>query len=662
MSDDRNCTLDKVLCDWCDVRRMAFCGTAPHILAVLGYDGRLQIHKIELDSKETVTAADVTSSAIDMTIQFTSVGAVAYSATKQLLIVAGGQAASSSGVALQVLRPIDTAPYFAVVASNASDANLGHDAGTDTTIFDMHISPDDGHAALLNCCGDICIVQIPSLQVVHTFPANVLAESGLGKAAATAGTSGDYIGATSVRWWSQTSIVVTLVSGETRILHLPDLVNRLDKPIASSIGGGATTTTCVFTDRSIGMPAFYILHSEAADQSDSPNNGSDQEAGLAGAFRRFSFYCTGMDRFYPLSGLTLPPTAYHVSRFQSISPQALYRRKLQENDYDAAVELAEKYGLDTDVMLRKRWEEEPMTGYSVQTFLAQIKDHSYALAEIRTKRAPKADTAQALYELGLQITAPHRPEPGSSWDLECLPMFELRRHCLVALDRLKSYEVICSCRQAAFDPAEFSDFAQGSVLSMAVTLAQEAMFDALRIFVARHSDQLQEHLFAVLFMIPETSLPSDFSSFLPKYAQEPDGSVRVSDATKHSGGAADGWRTEVDWVEAPAILDALPQTAADDLAKKELANDLEARGFEDVRGMKLSAAADVTQWCRFRAMAVERCGWIDLAHRTLAEGIGRGVIGLDDLLSDLQVHTLAFGTNRCRQCNERLQAGPLVKI
>ena len=630
---------------------LEFCGAAPWILAVLGYDGQLKIHQIALDTEAGATVASVASSTIDMRPHFNCVGAMSYSERRQLLIVAGLQGSATSDIALHLLRPIDEHPFFADVESKAVEAPLGHDAGADRTIFDVKISPDHEHAALLNCAGDLCIVQVPSLELVHVFPLETQIVSGFGQTMplpAAKGADEAYFGAISVMWWSETSVVVSLASGETAILHLPDLTSRVDKPIAFK-SVAATTATAVFTDRKIGMPAFYLVHSEAeGGEAGAPAQGT----GICDAVSRLLFSCTGMDRFYPSSQLPPSPAVYCISRFQSISPQALYRRKVLEKNYDEATALATKYALDLDIMLKKQWEEEPMTPYSVQAFLSQMKDRAYVFAAIQASAPPKADAALSLYELGLTITASETAETAAkngTWDTEQAPLYQLRHLCITAVDRLKSYEVITTCRQSDFDPDEFYRFSHGSVLSMAIALAQEASFDALRILFARHSDKLDGHLLAVLFMVPETHVPADLLSFLPKC--KPSGSSYVTVGAGKDG-ASDRWRAGTDWVEAPAIVDALIGADVEVLAWNQATEDLAARGYDDVATMQPSCVDDLTRWFRARAMAVEQCGLIHLAHKTLAEGIGRGIPGLDGLLSDLQgLMTLVY------ECDTRPAVG-----
>ena len=76
---------------------LEFCGAAPWILAVLGYDGQLKIHQIALDTEAGATVASVASSTIDMRPHFNCVGAMSYSERRQLLIVAGLQGLAAAG-------------------------------------------------------------------------------------------------------------------------------------------------------------------------------------------------------------------------------------------------------------------------------------------------------------------------------------------------------------------------------------------------------------------------------------------------------------------------------------------------------------------------------------------------------------------------------------
>ncbi len=90
--------------------------------------------------------------------------------------------------------------------------------------------------------------------------------------------------------------------------------------------------------------------------------------------------------------------------FKSTTPEELFERKLNSEEYGEALQLAKSYKLDTDLVYQKQWRSKPITKATIMDYLSKIKKRSWILHECLTRVSTNIDTTKYLINFGLRGT------------------------------------------------------------------------------------------------------------------------------------------------------------------------------------------------------------------------------------------------------------------
>ena len=88
----------------------------------------------------------------------------------------------------------------------------------------------------------------------------------------------------------------------------------------------------------------------------------------------------------------------------SSSPEELYNRKILLEEYGEAIMLAQHYGLDTDSVYRRQWQQSNKSGAAIQDYLSKIKRRAEVIRECLETVPDDIDAARELLKYGLRAT------------------------------------------------------------------------------------------------------------------------------------------------------------------------------------------------------------------------------------------------------------------
>ncbi|CAG2205929.1 NBAS [Mytilus edulis] len=117
------------------------------------------------------------------------------------------------------------------------------------------------------------------------------------------------------------------------------------------------------------------------------------------------YYVTDMERFQPpRKRPKIINRTYRLVCLKSTTPEELYTRKIDHEEYGEALELAKAYGLDTDRVYQRQWKKSDVSIASIQDYLSKIKKRSWVFHECIERIPYNIDAMRELLEFGLKGT------------------------------------------------------------------------------------------------------------------------------------------------------------------------------------------------------------------------------------------------------------------
>lgn len=119
---------------------------------------------------------------------------------------------------------------------------------------------------------------------------------------------------------------------------------------------------------------FFVLESEVRPK----RNIANSEAGsswIKSGIQEILFWMTDIERFRPpRKRKKLLPCWTHSNRIfavRNITPQELFHRKIEQEEYGDALDLANAYNLDPDLVYQRQWTKNPVTLRSIKEYLVR---------------------------------------------------------------------------------------------------------------------------------------------------------------------------------------------------------------------------------------------------------------------------------------------------
>ncbi|RXN16918.1 neuroblastoma-amplified sequence [Labeo rohita] len=525
----------------------------------------------------------------------------------RLLLVGGCESGDSdvsraSRCGITAWRVLSGSPHYKQVTSYEDDVSASQRRGffrmpsfrvfsrhntEQDGVFRMSLSPDGTVLAVIHFSGSLSLWDIPSFKLRGSWKQEE--QPGFDEINPEWKTSLEkrkkikdkeqYQSLLDVSWWSETALILARCSGALTVSSVRTLKNLLGKscewfetsPRVTSAHDGGFLSLELAHKRSRLESSVTGEEDDGDDDSDSDEE-SSAKARYFGYVKQGLYYVTEMERFAPPR--KRPRTViknYRLVSLRSTTPEELYQRKIDNEEYGEALSLAQAYGLDSDLVYQRQWRKSTVSIASIQDYLSKIKKRSWVLHECVERVPENVDAAKELLQYGLKGTdlealiaigdgedqgrfilsgdldlddAPYedfvsmeeemeqRKEKEakkrqellkkvdfSKLTLEQKELCRSRLKLLCYLDRLATYEEILGGPHAAeqrFDAEFFKKFRNQNIVLSARTYARESNVQALDILFTYHGSELLQHRLAVLCNFPETTSPHEYSDLLPK--------------------------------------------------------------------------------------------------------------------------------------------------
>uniref|UniRef100_A0A3Q3DDB3 NBAS subunit of NRZ tethering complex n=1 Tax=Hippocampus comes TaxID=109280 RepID=A0A3Q3DDB3_HIPCM len=646
----------------------------------------------------------------------------------RLLLVAGCDSGSdgsskASSCGLTAWRALSGSPHYKQVTSFEDDVNtvrrtsyyrgflrmpnlrlFSRQGDEKDGVFRMSLSPDGTLLAVIHFSGRLSLWDVPSLKQRAVWEQDQ--QPGFEEINPEWKTSLErrkkikdkeqYQPLVDVNWWSDSVLILARCSGAVTVSSIRSLRNLLGKScewfepsprVTAARHGGFLSLECevklaqkrVRLESNVGGATGDDEEGDDGGDSDSDDE-SSAKARYFGYIKQGLYYVTEMERFAPPR--KRPRTIvknYRLVSLRSTTPEELYQRKIDNEEYGEALSLAHAYNLDSDLVYQRQWRKSTVSIASIQDYLSKIRKRSWVLHECVERVPENVDAAKELLQYGLKgtdlealIAIGNREDGGrfimpGDVDLDDLPYEDLsdeeeaemqtekesrrkrelldkvdfsrltleqkelcrsRLKLLSYLDRLATYEEILGGPHAAeqkYDAEFFKKFRSQNIILSARNYARESNVQALDILFTYHGAELLEHRLAILSNFPETTSPHEYTTLLPE-------ALMAWDEQRHR---------QTDWCEADQCRAVLEQNPFDDDAfLYEDAPDL-LRFRSQTPSVRLLA-----DWYCSRARDIEACSrQVDCALSLVRLGTERAVPGLDLLCSDLvTLETLVYET------------------
>uniref|UniRef100_A0A8C0W816 Neuroblastoma-amplified sequence n=1 Tax=Castor canadensis TaxID=51338 RepID=A0A8C0W816_CASCN len=386
-----------------------------------------------------------------------------------------------------------------------------------------------------------------------------------------------------VNWWAEGAVTLARCSGALTVSSVKTLKNLLGKScewfepspqVTATHDGGFLSLECEIklAPKRSRLEMRAGEENEGEEDSDSEHETS-AKARYFGYIKQGLYLVTEMERFAPPRKRPRAITKnYRLVSLRSTTPEELYQRKIESEEYEEALSLAHTYALDTDLVYQRQWRKSAVNIASIQNYLSKIKKRSWVLHECLERVPENVDAAKELLQYGLKGTDLEAllaigkgtddgrfTLPGEV-DIDTIPYEELllpdeelaqtkmetehkkreellklmnfskltleqkelcrcRLKLLTYLDRLATYEEILGVPHVSeqrYDAEFFKKFRSQNIVLSARTYARESNVQALEILFTYHGSDLLPHRLAILSNFPETTSPHEYSVLLPE--------------------------------------------------------------------------------------------------------------------------------------------------
>uniref|UniRef100_A0A8C2ZUS6 NBAS subunit of NRZ tethering complex n=1 Tax=Cyclopterus lumpus TaxID=8103 RepID=A0A8C2ZUS6_CYCLU len=534
----------------------------------------------------------------------------------RLLLVGGCESgdhctSKASCYGITAWRALSGSPHYKQVTSHEDDVNASQKRGffkipsfrlfsrqgdEKDGVFRMSLSPDGTLLAVIHFSGRLSLWDVPSLRQRATWSQDQ--QPGFEEINPEWKTSLErrkkikdkeqYYPLVDVSWWSDVVLILARCSGSVTVSSVRTLRNLLGKScewfeppprVTAAHDGGFLSLECeVKLAQKRGRLESNLSSGAGEDEEgdDGGDSDSDEESSAKaryfGYIKQGLYYVTEMERFAPPRKRCRTVTKnYRLVSLRSTTPEELYQRKIDNEEYGEALSLAQAYNLDSDLVYQRQWRKSTVSIASIQDYLSKICKRSWVLHECAERVPENVDATKELLQYGLKgtdlealIAIGNREDGGrfimpGDVDLDDIPYEDIlscdeelevkkesenrkrgellasvdfsrltleqkelcrsRLKLLSYLDRLETYEEILGGPHAAeqkYDAEFFKKFRSQNIVISARNYARESNVQALDILFTYHGAELLQHRLAILHNFPETTSPHEYTILLPE--------------------------------------------------------------------------------------------------------------------------------------------------
>lgn len=294
----------------------------------------------------------------------------------------------------------------------------------------------------------------------------------------------------------------------------------------------------------------------AEDQQEELDDLEDEEGSIIKRFiKEILFWATDMERFRPPRKRSKSKKlswkySQRLFRLQSITPSELFMRKIEHEEYGEALDLAQVYKLDSDLVFQRQWKRNAVSIHTIRNYLAKIKKRNWVLQECLERVPETEEAARELLNFGLRgtglpalVVVSEGRDKGqfilwTSEDLELteeeylqlieptnpevVRLLQYRQKYLHYLDMLDTYESILlggSSTNKVSSSVEvengynvkiYGDLRTKAPHESAIEMAKNSNLHGLRVMFKNHWIEIAPHCLTVLNSFPETLSPHEY--------------------------------------------------------------------------------------------------------------------------------------------------------
>jgi WD40 repeat protein len=465
-------------------------------------------------------------------------------------------------------------------------------------IFMLEGSPDFQHLCAVHVSGMITVWQMPGLRLVKKWhpeeqPCHddmnptLMQNPRLKKRKKQFLIQNNKWTPLDVKWWNDEAVVVGRYSGGVTIITLKDSDRNLLGESAEFFAGPPVLSK-VFGK------GFFVLEMETSSRKQKARPRDDSESHADdGSFRReesedssdededtslmvrgkrmaasMAYMMTESEMFAPPR--KRPRITYHTYKLLALlstTPEELYARKIEMEEYGEALILAQHYNLDSDQVYERQWKLSNLSATAIADYLTKVKRRSLVLRECLTTVPNDVDAIRTLLEYGLQetdlsvlemmaeggdndggrcikpnnrnVTSDHylseeeeaerKDQEEQSllaritWDNLTVNQRDLlaqRKNLVKYLDRLECcFDIVERyqryTKDAFFEKDFYVKFRDQAILEAAIEFAHEGKSRAVAALLERYPDELKEYQLSILSNFPESLSPDDYADLVP---------------------------------------------------------------------------------------------------------------------------------------------------
>ncbi|XP_068793258.1 NBAS subunit of NRZ tethering complex isoform X1 [Struthio camelus] len=692
-------------------------------LLVINYRGELRSYLVSVGTNQSFQESHSFSFSSHYAHGVTT---VVYHPGHRLLLVGGCETdedgvSKATGCGISAWRVLSGSPHYKLVTSYEDDIRTAQRKGLlrimnlkfysrrgteQDGVFKMNLSPDGALLAAIHFSGKLTIWSIPSLRQQGEW--DQIDQPGYDEINPDWRLSVEkrkkikdkesYYPLIDINWWAENSVILARCSGALTVSSVKSLRNLLGKPcewfetspqVTSAHDGGFLSLECEIKL----VPKRLRLESRPGDE-DEGDDDSDSDEETSAKARYFSYlkqglyFVTEMERFAPPRKRPRTITKnFRLVSLRSTTPEELYQRKIDSEEYGEALSLAQTYGLDSDLVYQRQWRKSAVNIASIQDYLSKIKKRAWVLHECLERVPDNVDAAKELLQYGLKgtdleaLVAIGKGEDGgrfilpgevdieipyeeflspdeeaetrkekearkrqelllsvnfSKLTLEQKELCRSRLKLLTYLDRLETYEEILGGPHAAeqnYDSEFFKKFRNQNIVLSARTYARESNVRALEILFTFHGSTLLPHRQAILSNFPETTSPHEYAFLLPEACYK-QGTLKILPWKEQK-------HREEDWCEKAECKMIVEPTLQDE---GEFLYEMQPELLK-YRTTELSVDL-VTDWYLNRAQEIENYSMqVDCALSLVRLGVERNIPGLQMLCDNLiTLETVVYET------------------
>ncbi|XP_031847093.1 NBAS subunit of NRZ tethering complex isoform X2 [Nomia melanderi] len=623
------------------------------------------------------------------------VNAVAYDQTHCIFYVAGNtttqklmSTASESG--LTSWRPLNDYPYFklsfafdneSTTKSRFSIWNIipSLNFQPESIIFKIKISPNSQFLTCLHTDGSISLWALPNLILQKKWKLTEQPDFNIPNPLGPAKLKKFPPGFTEfqpldIGWWSDQALIIARYAGSTSVCATTNLKNLLG--MSPEFLAGQPQICELGSER-----GFLCLDCETFITSKKRNRESNVEGQISEAssesededdelepvsilnyttnlMQTTLYSITDIERFQPKRKKSkILFRTYRMLGLKSTTPEELYSRKIDIEEYEEALALANKYNLDTDLVYQTQWRKSKLSLSAIQEHLSKVTKRSWVLHECITRVPDTIEAARELLNFGLKganletliaigtcdngkFVTDNTDEDWSDMDEvsiqktnELLDKIDLnhlsdaqidlikyRRKLLDHLDKLLTYEVILGS-SLKYDKDFYEEFRQLSALENAIRFAKDGDCQGVEIMFTYYGENLLPHWLAIISFFPETLNPLKYMKLLPKC--DTDGQLFLLDQRE---------LRQKDWSEKTEINKVINFENDD---KSELL--YESDPSLSIYRNTLLTPELLQKWYESRAYQIERNSYmVDNALQLIKIAKSHNINDLENLLLDLE--------------------------